>query len=209
MDDGSVQMQSAKIAPDFSFESRVDQPVCGIDEAGRGPIAGPVVAAAVVLDPSHVPSGINDSKMLSRSKRESLFQLIISTGVVGVGFGSVAEIDEVNILNATDFAMERAVSQLKLVPVTALVDGNHVPKLPCSSRAIINGDKRSLSIAAASIVAKVTRDNFMFKLASDYTGYGWERNVGYPTKEHIKALGSLGITPHHRKSFGPVARLLD
>ena len=147
--------------------------------------------------------------MLSRSKRESLFQLIISTGVVGVGFGRVAEIDEVNILNATDFAMERAVSQLKLVPVTALVDGNHVPKLPCSSRAIINGDKRSLSIAAASIVAKVTRDNFMFKLGSDYTGYGWERNVGYPTKEHIKALGSLGITPHHRKSFGPVARLLD
>ena len=141
-----------------------------------------------------------------RSKRELLFKRIIATSQVGVGFASVEEIDKINILNATMAAMERAVVELASAPNVALVDGNRVPKLSCATYPVVGGDRRSLSIAAASIVAKVTRDHLMMKLSIVHPGYGWDRNVGYGTEEHMEALSSLGVTPHHRKSFSPVNR---
>ena len=199
-------MTKSAILPDFSIESRFMGQVCGIDEAGRGPLAGPVVAAAVILDRLDTPVGINDSKTLVRSKRELLFKRIIATSQVGVGFASVEEIDKINILSATMAAMERAVVELASAPNVALVDGNRVPKLSCATYPVVGGDRRSLSIAAASIVAKVTRDHLMMKLSIAHPGYGWDRNVGYGTEEHMEALSSLGVTPHHRKSFSPVNR---
>ena len=199
-------MTKSAILPDFSIESRFMGQVCGIDEAGRGPLAGPVVAAAVILDRLDTPVGINDSKTLVRSKRELLFKRIIATSQVGVGFASVEEIDKINILNATMAAMERAVVELGSAPNVALVDGNRVPKLSCATYPVVGGDRRSLSIAAASIVSKVTRDHLMTKLSIAHPGYGWDRNVGYGTEEHMEALSSLGVTPHHRKSFAPVNR---
>ena len=199
-------MTKSAILPDFSIESGFMGQVCGIDEAGRGPLAGPVVAAAVILDRLDTPIGINDSKTLVRSKRELLFKRIIATSQVGVGFASVEEIDKINILNATMAAMERAVVELASAPNVALVDGNRVPKLSCATYPVVGGDRRSLSIAAASIVAKVTRDDLMVKLSIAHPGYGWDRNVGYGTEEHMEALSSLGVTPHHRKSFSPVNR---
>ncbi len=194
--------------PDRALESACAQPVAGIDEAGRGPWAGPVVAAAVILG-RRAPAGIDDSKRLSRPRREALFAALGECARIGVGVASVAEIDRLNVLAATLLAMRRAVGALDVAPAHALVDGNRLPDLPCAATAVIGGDRRSLSIAAASIVAKVTRDRLMARLARRHPGFGWERNAGYGTPEHRAALARLGVTPHHRRSFAPVARLLE
>ncbi len=198
--------------PDWSEEERLladgARRVAGIDEVGRGPLAGPVTAAAVVLDPRRVPEGLDDSKKLSLAARERLFDEIMASAVVSVAHASVEEIDALNILNASHLAMERAVAALRPV-CHALVDGNMIPKgLDCPATALIKGDGRSFSIAAASIVAKVTRDRLMVDLAQQYPGYGWEKNAGYPTKLHREALETLGVTPHHRRSFKTVHNML-
>lgn len=184
-------------------------PVAGIDEAGRGPWAGPVVAAAVILDPDNVPTGIADSKALKAARREALLPAIEAAAEVGVGQASVAEIDDLNILAATMLAMRRAVAALPRPPALALVDGNRDPGLGCQTRCIVKGDARCPAIAAASIVAKVTRDRIMAGLAAAHPGYGWERNAGYGTAQHRAALARLGVTPHHRRSFAPIRQQLE
>ena len=198
---------------DFSLEQASPGPVAGIDEVGRGPWAGPVVVAAVVFPcrnslPPILRHGLNDSKTLSPARRETLFAELPACTVIGLGAASVAEIDCFNILQATLRAMARAITQLERQmetgPSLALVDGTHVPLLSCPVRAVIKGDSKSLSIAAASIVAKVTRDRLMVKLGRRYPGFGWERNTGYGTAEHREGLVRLGITPHHRRSFKPI-----
>jgi ribonuclease HII len=179
--------------------------VAGVDEAGRGPLAGPVVAAAVILDPGNIPDGIADSKTLDPETRRALYLQILSTSQVGVGVAGVDRIDADNILNASLWAMADAVAQLSSRPRLVLVDGNKVPpRLGCESRAIVRGDAKCLSIAAASIVAKVTRDTMMVELARDYPDYGFERHKGYATPEHQAAIERLGVTPHHRRSFKTV-----
>ena len=198
--------------PDWSEEKRLlaggARHVAGVDEVGRGPLAGPVTAAAVVLDPRRIPKGLDDSKKLSLSARERVFDEIMANAVVSVAHASVEEIDALNILYASHLAMERAVAALRPV-CHALVDGNMIPKgLECPATALVKGDSRSLSIAAASIVAKVTRDRLMVDLAQQYPGYGWEKNAGYPTKLHREALETLGVTPHHRRSFKTVHNML-
>ena len=190
--------------PDYSIEARCSGIVAGVDEAGRGPLAGPVVAAAVILDPGAIPDGLNDSKKLSPARRESLFDAIVTAARVGIGEASPAEIDRHNILNATLIAMERAVAALPVVPDHVLVDGNRCPRWRLRSQAIVGGDARSLSIAAASIIAKVTRDRCMLGLAGGHPDYGWCRNKGYPTAEHLAAVARFGVTEHHRRSFAPV-----
>lgn len=179
-------------------------PVVGIDEAGRGPLAGPVVAAAVVLDPDRIPPGIADSKMLDADVREALYAQIMATSKVGVGVANVARIDRINILQATLWAMRQAVRALDPAPRLALVDGNQPPRLKCETRCIVQGDSKCLSIAAASIIAKVTRDRLMITLGKSFPGYGFERHKGYSTPEHQAAIQRLGVTPHHRRSFRPV-----
>lgn len=179
-------------------------PVAGIDEAGRGPLAGPVVAAAVVLDPDRIPPGIADSKTLEPQVREELFAKIVATSKVGIGIASVTRIDRYNILNATLWAMRQATRQLDPAPRVALVDGNRPPRLACETRCIVQGDAKCLSIAAASIVAKITRDRIMIELGAAFPGYGFERHKGYSTPEHFDALDRLGVTRHHRRSFRPV-----
>ncbi|MBL4927042.1 ribonuclease HII [Fuscibacter oryzae] len=198
--------------PDFSFESaalaRGLSPICGVDEVGRGPLAGPVTAAAVILDPARIPSGLSDSKALTARQREVLFDQIAETAQVCIAHASVEEIDTLNILRASHLAMERAVAGLGAVG-HALIDGNILPPgLRPRAEAIIKGDAKSLSIAAASIMAKVTRDRLMVDLAQQYPGYSWERNAGYPTKAHLQALLDLGVTPVHRRSFAPVHKIL-
>lgn len=187
--------------------------VAGIDEAGRGPWAGPVVAAAVVLNQSKMPDelrfGIKDSKVISSAKRERLFSLLRLYAEIGVGRAEVTEIDETNILSATFMAMERALQALSISVDIALVDGNQTPNLPCKVETLVKGDSLSLSIAAASIVAKVHRDREMAMLAKTFPGYGWEKNAGYGTKEHREALARIGVTPHHRKTFSPVAKIIS
>ncbi|MEM8979509.1 MAG: ribonuclease HII [Pseudomonadota bacterium] len=184
--------------------------VVGVDEVGRGPLAGPVMAAAVWLDPDRIPEGLNDSKQLSAKRREMLSDLIWETADVSIGSASVAEIDQINILRASHLAMERAVAGLAQKADFILIDGNRVPRElereKCQT--VIKGDTLSLSIAAASIVAKIHRDLLMVDLAQQHPGYGWERNAGYPTPEHKKALRNLGVTPHHRRSFRPVHNML-
>ena len=182
--------------------------VCGVDEVGRGPWAGPVVAAAVILDRGWDADGVDDSKRLTAAARTRLRREIEAHAEVGTGQASVYEIDRMNILNAALLAMRRAVAALARVPECALVDGNRLPDLPCPATAVTRGDARSVSIAAASIVAKVERDRLMAGLAVDFPGYGWERNAGYGTPEHTAALERLGVSPHHRRSFAPVARRL-
>jgi ribonuclease HII len=199
--------------PDDSFECDARAQgalvVAGVDEVGRGPLAGPVFAAAVVLNPDRFPSGLNDSKKLSAVRRAALAEDLYRVAKVCVAQASVEEIDQMNILRASQLAMVRAVDGLGGVVDFALVDGNQLPAgMPCSARAIVKGDAQSLSIAAASIVAKVARDNHMESLAQQYPGYGWERNAGYPTKAHREALQNLGVTPHHRRSFKPVYNIL-
>lgn len=187
--------------------------VAGLDEAGRGPWAGPVVAAAVVLDlatlPADLLAGLDDSKKLTAARRAALFARLAGCAHIGVGRAEVAEIDRLNILAATLLAMQRAVAALPFTPCLALVDGNRAPELPCPVRCVIGGDGRSLSIAAASIVAKVIRDRLMGELAALYPGYGWETNVGYGTPDHRRALLRLGVTPHHRRSFAPINKMLS
>lgn len=194
--------------PDFSYEKQFKGFVAGVDEAGRGPWAGPVVAAAVIFQNHQAPIGINDSKKLSAAKREALFDAIMETGIVGVGISSVEEIDSLNILGATKLAMQRAVENLSVTPNAVLVDGNQPPKLSATTRALIKGDSLSISIAAASIIAKVTRDRMMQELHAKFPHYGWARNAGYGTAAHIKALAEHGITPHHRKSFRPIKDII-
>jgi ribonuclease HII len=201
------------LVPDFSLEDDCTGPVAGIDEAGRGPWAGPVVAAAVVLDRLRVGEAllarIDDSKKLSKPVREELLEALRPVAAIGVGFATPAEIDEINILQATMRAMRRAADALPDAPAMVLVDGNRLPDLDCPGRAIVKGDGLSYSIAAASIVAKVTRDQHMAELARRHPGYGWERNAGYGTAEHKAALARLGITSAHRRSFKPIARYCE
>ncbi len=194
--------------PDLEFERAHDGLVAGVDEVGRGPWAGPVVAAAVILRRDAIPLGIDDSKALSRARREALYQVLQRSAIIGVGQASVEEIERLNILAAAMLAMSRAVDDLAVVPDHALIDGNRAPDLPCPATTLVGGDGCSLSIAAASIIAKVTRDAIMTRLAADHPGYGWERNAGYGTAEHIAALGRLGVTAHHRRGFKPISRLL-
>lgn len=200
------------LEPDFSFELAARAQgfswVCGIDEAGRGPLAGPVVAAAVVLDPDNIPHGLNDSKKLDAETREALFAAIVKSAKIGVGIGDEARIDRDNILAATMWAMAEAVQNLNEAPHYALVDGNRAPKLSCGVQTIVAGDARSLSIAAASIIAKVTRDRIMVALHDEFPGYGFARHKGYGTAFHHAALNELGPCIHHRRSFAPVAQLL-
>jgi ribonuclease HII len=199
--------------PDFTIERRCRGLVCGIDEAGRGPLAGPVVAAAVILDPRRFPKtlrdGLDDSKLLSAEEREECYRALARCAARGsariaIGAASVREIDAINILRAALLAMTRAVAALGVCPDRALVDGNVAPPLPCAVDTVIGGDGLSFSIAAASVIAKVRRDRIMRALAPRYPGYGWETNVGYATPEHGTALRRLGITRHHRRSFAPV-----
>jgi ribonuclease HII len=201
-----------RILPDFRFEAdaaaRGLVPVCGVDEVGRGPLAGPVTAAAVVLDPARIPQGLADSKTLSLAKRERLHDEILGCAQVSVAHATVEEIDALNILRASHLAMERAVAGLDGAP-WCLIDGNLVPAgLKGRAEAIVKGDAKSLSVAAASIVAKVVRDRLMVDLAQQHPGYGWEANAGYPTRAHLQALLDLGVTPWHRRSFGPVHKML-
>jgi ribonuclease HII len=183
-------------------------PVAGIDEAGRGPWAGPVVAAAVILDPSRIPGGIDDSKVLEAEDREVIYARLIEVADIGVGIADVRRIDRDNILNATMWAMAQAVRKLNGRPRLALVDGNRAPDLRCQTRTVVAGDAKCLSIAAASIVAKVTRDRMMVALGLELPNYGFERHKGYGTPEHQVAIGRHGVTPHHRRSFRPVQMAL-
>jgi len=194
--------------PDFTIELAAMRKgaklVCGIDEAGRGPWAGPVVAAAVVLDPGSIPQGLNDSKALNEAQREALYAPIMASARVGIGIAEVERIDRDNILQATFWAMAEAMRQLDGVAL-ALVDGNRAPHLPCPVETIIKGDGRSLSIAAASIVAKVTRDRIMLGHDARYPQYGFARHKGYGTAFHRQALERHGPSPLHRRSFAPIA----
>lgn len=193
-----------KDTPDWTFEAKYNGPVCGVDEAGRGPLAGPVVAAAVILDPQKIPDGLNDSKALSEIRREYLLNKIWENASVGIGIAEPEEIDRVNVLGASMIAMQRAVLSLGSTPVAALIDGNRSPDLPCEAQTIVKGDSRSLSIAAASIVAKVTRDRLMKRAHERYPAYGFDRHKGYPTQAHRDLVKSNGPCPIHRRSFAPV-----
>ena len=179
--------------------------LCGVDEAGRGPWAGPVFAAAVVFEPGAAPEGLADSKTLTAARRQALAEAIRACARSAVGVASVEEIDRLGLGRAADLAMGRAVAGLSRAPAFALVDGTRLPRgLPCAGEAVVKGDARSVSIAAASILAKTARDALMDELAEAHPGYGWERNRGYGTAAHRAALKSLGLTPHHRRSFRPV-----
>lgn len=195
--------------PDYSLEARLGGVVAGVDEVGRGPLAGPVTAAAVILDPTCIPDGLNDSKRLGQARRDTLCEALLDCAIVSVAHASVEEIDRYNILRASHIAMVRAVAGLSRRPDHVIVDGAMRPNgldLPCTP--VVRGDARSLSIAAASIVAKVCRDRIMVDLAQQHPGYGWETNMGYPSKGHKAALQDLGVTPHHRRSFRPVHNIL-
>ena len=183
-------------------------PVAGCDEAGRGPLAGPVVAAAVILDPERIPRGLNNSKKLDAAAREKLYEKICATAQVAVAFGTVERIDRDNILRASLWALARAVKALPVAPKLVFVDGNMKIDCGCDCEAVVSGDALVLSVAAASIVAKVTRDRLMVRLGLEHPGYGFERHMGYSVPEHFAALARLGPTVHHRKSFAPVAAKL-
>ncbi|MEC8631457.1 MAG: ribonuclease HII [Pseudomonadota bacterium] len=199
--------------PDFEFERAAlangATVVAGVDEVGRGPLAGPVTAAAVILNPDAIPEGLNDSKKLTAKRRQALYEVLMETADVSIAHATVEEIDEINILEASHLAMRRALAGLGQVPDYALIDGNRMPRdMPCAGETIIKGDARSVSIAAASIVAKTVRDALMVDLAQQHPGYGWETNAGYGSKTHLEALRNLGVTPHHRRSFKPVHNIL-
>ncbi len=197
-----------KITPTFDIEQSIGGVVAGIDEAGRGPWAGPVVAAAVILDPENVPQGLNDSKKLSEKRREEIARLIHEMAIVGVGVASVEEIDEINILQATFLAMARAEENLAHRPDACIVDGSQKPNLRTPTQMIVKGDAKSLSIAAASIIAKTTRDQTMRDLAREHPHYAWEKNKGYGAPAHRAGLDAHGVTPHHRRSFAPIHNML-
>lgn len=199
--------------PDDHFETatraRGFARIAGVDEVGRGPLAGPVIAAAVVLDFTRLPEGLNDSKALRPARRQALCAALWDCAEVALGQASVAEIDTINILQASHLAMCRALAALRAPVDYALIDGNLIPRcLPCPAEAVVKGDGRVLSIAAASIVAKVARDTLMSELDLIHPGYGWARNAGYPTPAHLAALHRLGVTPHHRRSFAPIHKIL-
>ena len=206
-----------KVGPDWKAEARMltrldseqSNRVCGVDEVGRGPLAGPVVAAAVILDAAKIPVGLNDSKKLSEKKREILFDRIYEAAIaVSIAEASVEEIDEINILQASLLAMRRAVSGLAPQATAALVDGNKDPDLSMPTETLVKGDSRSLSIAAASIIAKVFRDRMMKKYAEEFPEYGWDKNAGYGVPKHMAALKLVGTTPLHRRSFAPIRDIL-
>lgn len=203
------QAQGARTLPNFSNERRLSRrglwPVAGVDEVGRGPLAGPVCAAAVILDPKRLPEGVNDSKVLSAAARELVFDRIMENALaVSFAFVTAAEIDATNIHRAALLAMARSARSLALAPAYALVDGRDLPDLACPGEAIVQGDARSLSIAAASIVAKVVRDRFMRRLGEHYPDYDFAANAGYGTPRHLAAIEAFGPTPHHRLSFSPL-----
>src|ERR1700754_3698866 len=197
-----------KIRPTFSRERAAMKrgvfPVAGCDEAGRGPLAGPVVAAAVILNPKKIPRGLNDSKKLTADAREALYAKICATAEVAVAFGSTERIDRDNILRASLWALARAVQALPVRPKLVFVDGNQKIDCGCDCQAVVSGDALVLSVAAASIVAKVTRDRLMMRLGAAHPGYGFERHMGYSVPEHFRALSTLGPCVHHRRSFAPV-----
>ena len=200
-------------SPDFTFETRLRQAglhrIAGVDEVGRGPLCGPVTAAAVILDPAAIPEGLRDSKVLSTARRRALNAALLDCAEVSIAHADVEEIDRLNILQASLLAMQRAIAGLRRPPCHALIDGNRLPgDLPCPAEAVVKGDARCLSIAAASIVAKVARDAIMADMARQYPGYGWDKNAGYPTKRHINAIAELGATPFHRRSFKPIRNIL-
>jgi len=196
--------------PDLSLEASCPAPVCGVDEAGRGPWAGPVSAGAVILDPDNLPQGLNDSKLLSEKARERLEPEIKARALAwGVGLASVEEIDQLNILQATGLAMRRAVEALSVTPAFALVDGNYKFALPCPILTVVKGDSRSSSIAAASILAKVARDRIMVQADGLYPGYGFAGHKGYHAAVHVEALRRLGPSPIHRMSWAPIRALMD
>ena len=191
------------------FETELGCRVAGVDEVGCGPLAGPVTAAAVVLDPKCIPDGLNDSKKLTAKRRLELYWQLLDCADVSIAHASVAEIDEINILRASHLAMERAIAGLQVLPEHVLIDGNMIPRgLRLPATTLVKGDSRSVSISAASIVAKVCRDCVLVDLAQQHPGYGWETNMGYGSKKHMEALRSLGVTPHHRRSFKPVHNML-
>ena len=195
--------------PDFMFETELGCRVAGVDEVGRGPLAGPVTAAAVVLDPKCIPDGLNDSKKMTAKRRLELYWQLLDCADVSIAHASVSEIDEINILRASHLAMERAIAGLQVLPEHVLIDGNMIPRgLQLPATTLVKGDSRSVSISAASIVAKVCRDCVLVDLAQQHPGYGWETNMGYGSKKHMEALQSLGVTPHHRRSFKPVHNML-
>ena len=199
--------------PDFAHEAAAIAAgaarIAGVDEVGRGPLAGPVIAAAVVLPGADAPPGLNDSKKLTAATRDRLADWVTANCDWAIGACSVAEIDQLNIYHAAHLAMCRAVAGLRAAPDLALIDGNKVPRgLTVPGQAIVKGDARSLSIAAASVLAKVWRDRIMVDLAQQHPGYGWDVNAGYPTPAHKKALLDIGVTPHHRRSFRPVHNIL-
>ncbi|MBM1308891.1 ribonuclease HII [Sulfitobacter mediterraneus] len=201
------------MTPDFTFERAAQAQgysrIAGVDEVGRGPLAGPVTAAAVVLDPENIPEGLNDSKKLTKKARTRLYDEIMQVADVSIAHATVEEIDEHNILRASHIAMVRALEGLKTPPDYALIDGNMIPRgLALPSQTIVKGDSLSQSISAASIMAKICRDCVMLSLAQQHPGYGWETNMGYGSKKHMDALQKLGATPHHRRSFKPVHNIL-
>ena len=195
--------------PSYKFDQAYETPIIGVDEVGRGPLAGPVISAAIILNKEKIPEGINDSKKLSKKKREVINEELISQHSFAIGIASVEEIDKINILQASLLAMKRAVLNLNIKPQTILVDGNKLPDLEYNMYPIIKGDNKSISIAAASIIAKVYRDKLMQDLSLQYPGYYWEKDSGYGTKQHLLALNSLGVTPIHRKSFAPIYNMLN
>jgi ribonuclease HII len=207
-----LPLNEPPLRPTFRRERRALKagiwPVAGCDEVGRGPLAGPVVAAAVVLDPDRIPRGLNDSKKLDAETRDKLYEKIVATAQVAVAFGSTARIDRDNILRASLWALARAVAALPCKPQLVFVDGNIKIDVGCECQAVVSGDALVTSIAAASIVAKVTRDRLMKRLGLHHPGYGFERHMGYSVPEHFAALHKLGPTVHHRKSFAPVAAKL-
>ena len=197
-------------APHMRLEKASPGPVCGVDEAGRGPWAGPVAAAAVILAPRRVPKGLNDSKKLTARQREALEVEIMDKALAwGVGFASVEEIAELNILHATGLAMRRAVTAMAIAPLFALVDGNYAFVLPCRVRTVIGGDGLCCSIAAASILAKTARDRLMIEMDAAYPGYGFAEHKGYGAPRHIEALAQLGPCAIHRRSWAPIRLILD
>ncbi len=199
--------------PDLSLECRVGGVVAGLDEVGRGPLAGPVVAAAVILDTGRLPARLleklDDSKALSAKLRRELEAILVDCAQIGMGRAEVAEIDSINILQASLLAMRRAYLALGVEAGHALVDGNKAPDLPVPVTTVVGGDGKSLSIAAASVVAKVARDREMTELAAQFPQYGWDKNAGYGTAQHMAALRDYGPTIHHRLSFAPVAKLVN
>jgi ribonuclease HII len=206
---GSIGLRAMPRRCSFKLELDYPQPLAGVDEAGCAPLAGPVVAAAVILDRDKFPRGIDDSKNLPIEKREAIYSRLVKCAAWAVGVASVEEIDSLNIYWARMLAMTRAVEALGLDPAWVLVDGNATPRWQRPSKAIVDGDAKCRSIAAASIVAKVTRDRIMAEHALDYPGYGWEHNRGYPTPDHRQALRDLGPTPLHRRTFGFVRQILE